>query len=288
MIVAHDLLTTREVAKLLGVGTTSVKRWADSGLLSCVKTPGGHRRFPRAAVDAFMADSLHSGGDDGAPRVDRADAWVGRLINGITPDGVARELQSELRERGSWSELADSMQPIIEELGHAWARGDITVIQEHIASERLARGLVRCSEGIELPPRAPTCMLMTAENEEHTLGLSLLELCLRDAGWSAIWSGRKTPVHVACDFIASNPVDMVAVSASQHARDTASLADQAERLAQACQKRDVPLVLGGAGLWPEKPRYGYRLHTFGELRELLRMITPTIIPALDQGSRGPG
>ena len=46
----EDLLSTREASELLGVGTTSIKRWADEGELECVRTPGGHRRFPLRSV----------------------------------------------------------------------------------------------------------------------------------------------------------------------------------------------------------------------------------------------
>lgn len=47
---ADDLITTRAAAGLLGVGTTSIKRWADDGTLACVRTAGGHRRFLRGDV----------------------------------------------------------------------------------------------------------------------------------------------------------------------------------------------------------------------------------------------
>jgi photoactive yellow protein len=40
---------------LLGVGTTSIKRWADDGTLPCVKTAGGHRRFLRSEVLRLLA-----------------------------------------------------------------------------------------------------------------------------------------------------------------------------------------------------------------------------------------
>ncbi len=48
-----EMVTTTAAAKLLGVSTTSVKRWADADMLPCVRTSGGHRRFPRAALLAF-------------------------------------------------------------------------------------------------------------------------------------------------------------------------------------------------------------------------------------------
>ena len=46
----EDLLSTRAAASLLGVGTTSIKRWSAEGILPCIKTAGGHRRFRRADV----------------------------------------------------------------------------------------------------------------------------------------------------------------------------------------------------------------------------------------------
>jgi photoactive yellow protein len=48
-----SLVTTREAAERLGVGTTTIKRWSDEGLLACVKTPGGHRRYRLADVLAM-------------------------------------------------------------------------------------------------------------------------------------------------------------------------------------------------------------------------------------------
>lgn len=51
----HNYLSTREAAELLGVGTTSIKRWAEEGTLPCIKTAGGHRRFRRSDVLALRS-----------------------------------------------------------------------------------------------------------------------------------------------------------------------------------------------------------------------------------------
>jgi excisionase family DNA binding protein len=50
-----DLLTPREVAELFGVRTTTIARWARDGRLDPIRTPGGHRRYSRANVQAVLA-----------------------------------------------------------------------------------------------------------------------------------------------------------------------------------------------------------------------------------------
>jgi len=63
--VSSDYLSTSEAAELLGVGTTSIKRWSEEGVLRCMKTSGGHRRFLRADLLAFR--SLKTLGDEPGP-----------------------------------------------------------------------------------------------------------------------------------------------------------------------------------------------------------------------------
>lgn len=47
-------LTPGEVARLLHVSPKTVNRWAHEGRLPCIVTLGGHRRFPRVAVEAAL------------------------------------------------------------------------------------------------------------------------------------------------------------------------------------------------------------------------------------------
>ncbi len=47
-------LRTGQVAALFGVDPKSVLRWAKRGRLPCVRTPGGHRRYPQAAIEALV------------------------------------------------------------------------------------------------------------------------------------------------------------------------------------------------------------------------------------------
>jgi excisionase family DNA binding protein len=268
-----ELLTTREAADLLGVATSSVKRWADSGLLQCVRTPGGHRRFPRDAI----LSALFRGAGEGRPEAPPADveSWMERLTGDPTPDGVYVALIAERERLGAWWSVADAFGPVLIELGQRWEKGQLTVLQEHLASERLTRGLVRVANAISVDPRATQGLLLTAPEEDHVLGLRLAELVLREAGVATRWSGRRTPLDALSALLDSGEVQMVAVSASVYSSDADLLAAFAARTGSICRKAGADLLLGGRGAWPEPPPYGTRLTDFCSLRAYLEQARET-------------
>jgi excisionase family DNA binding protein len=51
-----DLMTTRQVAEVLGVAVRTVQLWVESGALPAWRTAGGHRRISRGAVDQLRAE----------------------------------------------------------------------------------------------------------------------------------------------------------------------------------------------------------------------------------------
>ncbi len=266
-----ELLTTRQAAAMLGVGTTSIKRWADQGALTCVKTAGGHRRFPRSAIDALLR--AHGGTHLIAP--DAAVAWttggspdwIELLVSGTGPREVYRRLSDERDARGSWWQVAELLAHVLVDIGERWERGELTVLQEHLASERLSRALARAAETLAPPPGAPSALLLAAEGDDHTLGLALAELVLREAGWITRWAGRRVPRPALLAFLDRGEVSRLVVAASASSSDVGALAEQAAFLAAACQVRGIELILGGAGAWPEQPSYGRRLHQLRDLAE---------------------
>src|SRR5438874_751323 len=49
-----DWLTLGQAAKFLGVAQSTIRKWSDIGRVPAFYTPGGHRRFRRADLDAFL------------------------------------------------------------------------------------------------------------------------------------------------------------------------------------------------------------------------------------------
>jgi excisionase family DNA binding protein len=50
-----EWLTLGQAAAFLGAAQSTVRKWADGGLLPAFYTPGGHRRFRRADLEAFLS-----------------------------------------------------------------------------------------------------------------------------------------------------------------------------------------------------------------------------------------
>ncbi|TMK24898.1 MAG: response regulator [Actinobacteria bacterium] len=52
-----DWLTLGQAAKYLGVAQSTIRKWSDLGRVPAFYTPGGHRRYRRSDLDAFLERS---------------------------------------------------------------------------------------------------------------------------------------------------------------------------------------------------------------------------------------
>src|SRR5215813_2403302 len=50
----NDWLTLGQAAKFLGVAQSTIRKWSDLGRVPAFYTPGGHRRYKRADLEAFL------------------------------------------------------------------------------------------------------------------------------------------------------------------------------------------------------------------------------------------
>jgi excisionase family DNA binding protein len=62
-----EVMTATEASRLLGVDQTTLKRWVKAGRITHFRTAGGHMRFRRRDVDAFIAARLTLGQPAKAP-----------------------------------------------------------------------------------------------------------------------------------------------------------------------------------------------------------------------------
>lgn len=259
---AEGMLTPKQAAAIAGVSASTVKRWAEEEGLPSVRTPGGHRRFTRSALEQWLQDRHATAG------VHPAESWIEVLVTGRRHEVDARLLEARAR-LGSWHAVADELGTVLDEMGDAWRDGRLGVGEEHRASATLARGLARIGDALPAAPEGRPVLLACLGDDEHTLGLSLAELCVREVGLPALWLGGRTPVADAERFVRTEAPLMVALSASSASNDAEDLTDAARRIGDACREQGAVLVLGGTGPWPETPEYGTRQSSFSAFHERL-------------------
>jgi len=263
--VTDRLLTSTEAAAWLGASPTSVKRWADAGLIECVRTVGNHRRFTIDALERF------SQGRGGPATQTAVGDWLTVLLE-RNVDAVHGQLLLERSNTSSWAEVCDRLGPVLVEIGEKWASGDLQVLDEHLASERLRRALARVVDSFPVSPSAPSAMLMTVEGEDHTLGLSMAEVTLREAGFGTLWTGRRTPLDELASTMRQRGVALLGVSASSFSTDEEHLSQQMTLLEEICERAGSVLVLGGSGAWPDRASEARRVMSFRQLARVAQEI----------------
>jgi excisionase family DNA binding protein len=82
-------LSLSAASKLLGVHSTTLRRWADAGAVPIYITPGGHRRFARADIEALAAQRPLAGQAIGS-------AWASKAL------AATRSELAQSQARPSW------------------------------------------------------------------------------------------------------------------------------------------------------------------------------------------
>lgn len=148
-------VTLTEACRLLGVSPSTVRRWADSGMIRTFVTPGGHRRFSRAGLDALLPD--------------RPGAHPSLAALGETPGRMARGYRRASLAGGAqlpWvAELDDERRERFRHHGRVIIASLIAMLDTHDERERarhLAEAESACTEYGRVAAREGIAASMTA------------------------------------------------------------------------------------------------------------------------------
>ena len=259
---AHDRLTTADAARIAGVATSTIKRWADQGLLRFTRTAGGHRRYARVVLEKMLR------GEDSGFIAPRVNEWIECLEQAqrYQLDGRLLGARSHL---GSWASVVDELSEVLRELDRRWKSGEMTGLEQHGIRESLKRGLNRVADGLPSLAASQRCLLACVEGEESDLGISLAEVALREIGWEPVWLGCRTPADEVIRILRESDIEMVCVTASTMSASSQELKGFAEQYGQACSDNGSALILTGLGAWPLEPDYGTRLTSWDAILETM-------------------
>jgi len=255
------MVSAGEAARRLGVAPATIQRWVDSGVLHAERTPGGHRRIYVTELRRLIAANRPA--ELSGPLAD----WCDVLMTG-DPARIEPALVASRQKTGNWADTADEIAAAIAEIGRRWEAGDCQIFEEHAATEGLRRAVAACVSKMRVADGAPGAALLTIEDERHTLGLTLAELVLAEAGRRPLWIGEGPPADELHALVTKLKPALLVVSASPVSSKAAVARYQAE-LMQVAAEAGIGLILAGGGTWKEAPG-AKRVVAFKDLREALR------------------
>lgn len=174
-------------------------------------------------------------------------------------------MQQRLARTGIAAFVQDTIAPLAERVGHAWEEGVIAVYEEHLFTELTKRVLRQAIAAVPPGTAGPRVLLTTAPEEQHVLGLLMVEALLVLDGATCVPLGTQMPLPEIAQASAAHRADVVALSfsAAFPKRRLPSLLEQLRSTLPPA----TALWAGGAGIAKLAPLDGIELlHSLDEVR----------------------
>jgi DNA-binding transcriptional MerR regulator len=259
------VLRIGELSRRVGVSDHVLRAWESRyGLFHPTRSTGGFRLYSHADESRVRRMQFHlaqglSAAEAASAAIDETEIVpsVGRRTVGATEiTGLTAELGDALDDFDEPAAqmvldrllsdltvstvLRDVLLPYLYDLGERWRREEITIAQEHFASNVIRGRLAGLARGWGTG-RGPRAVIACPSGELHDLPLMMFGIVLSRRGWRVDYLGASTPIEELVRVADQVHPDLVVVAAVTPDR-FAELLSELAGLA-----RVSPLALAGAG-----------------------------------------
>ena len=205
-----------QIAEIIGVNVSTIKRWTDSGKLKCFQSVGGHRKFHLNHIAEFLKKNNKTSTD-----INISDL-VGKnikLANAIDKENYKylvkysyENLISGKADR--FMSLNDSLilknykihdifdrilNPTLKKIGDQWTQGNLSITEEHMASEIIKKFLTNINFQYLSINNKYNAFSFTLFEDKHDIPLHMSEAVFNHAGNIKTFNlGQNLPVD---DFL---------------------------------------------------------------------------------------
>ncbi len=262
------LFTTREVAEMWNVSPSTIKRWADSQVLRCQRTPGGHRKFSMRDISEFQsrqgfeATGLLSTENWEDPEIELAvnQKKFDRLHDEILRLAIQnqririKQLLERLHIRGL--EFSDLYDQIVIPILHNAAdqlNGEISDGHMRLLLNNLDEAVFSLLP--QVTRRRPSNKIALCGSNESTsrLQVNAMARILELDGWDAFNLGEDVSFELMADLVKREPVDLVCIT-SARIEDYDEAARSYDSLREVTRPYRIPILLFGAAFAPSVER----------------------------------
>ena len=259
-----------ELTKRTGVRPELLRAWEQRyGLLQPTRTPGGFRlyspgddarvqrwqRLVSGGLAAAQAARLVLSGGEPEPRTDsgsattleEAAANLSAALDRLDEQAANSALDRLFSAYTVETVLQEVVLPYLHRLGERWEAGEVSVAQEHFASNLLRGRLLGLAQGWG-QGQGPLAILACVPGEQHELGLLAFGVALRRRGWRITYLGIDSPIGAVADIARSlAPAVVVLLSINPD-----NFLDQAREIRELANQ--VPVMIAGTGATGEVAR----------------------------------
>lgn len=136
------------------------------------------------------------------------------LIKQHDAAGYQQAMQQRLARQGLQRFVQDTVAPLTRRVGEAWEDGSVEVFEEHLFTELTKRLLRQAITTLPGGSRSPRILLTSVPDEQHVLGLLMVETLFALEGAECIPLGTQMPLLEIGRAAIAHRADVVALSFS--------------------------------------------------------------------------
>ena len=260
-------LNSKEVAMIMGVHVSTVKRWTDSGKLPCYQTPGGHRKFILGHINEFLAKNKKKSkkvnvveleGINDRKLIQNIDHGEYKklipvfLEQALNADGdrLKTTLTGLYMKQYFLHEIYDALVlPVMKLIGDMWANNDISIAEEHLATNTIRNAVNSLGETLERKDYKDNSYLLclALSGDEHDLPLIMTKQILEAHGIPVINCGRNTPANSIKKLVNKFQPDKIIVSLT-YIEDKQLAQKELNQLFNIVSNHHATIYVGGSNL----------------------------------------
>lgn len=248
-----------ELSRRVGVSPELLRAWERRyGLMNPMRSAGGFRLYSDADAVRVQrmqkhlrqglsaAEAAHAAIEEAAAslaivettNLAQGAAGLQRALDRYDEQAAHATLDALLSSFSTATVLGEVVSPVLRAVGERWAAGELTIGQEHFATNLLRGRLLGLARGWG-QGSGPVALLACPAGERHDLPLMLFGISLREAGWRIVFLGADTSISTIGET-AESIAPAVVVIATTLPEPLLAVATELAALAAR-----VPVAIGG-------------------------------------------
>ncbi len=265
MEAAIKYINSQEAAKILGVNVSSIKRWTDEGILECIQTVGGHRKFLMEHLASFVKKNKKKASKVNVYTIennkdleinyyvlkgnfDFLKSYVLKQALQNNRDEIQRILTGLYLGQYPLYMIYDKLiTPVLYEIGQLWMKHKLSITQEHIASQIIRDSVIRLQGIIRVPnQKVGLAICLNLSSELHDIALKMVQNLLELRGYRTYFSGQITPFLDLDQLLKQVKPDRLYISSTVIGNPEDSQ-QEVDHLFRISKKNNTQVFVGGIG-----------------------------------------